>query len=138
MIFRLLADLLVVGHLAFIVFVGAGGFLALRRPRFAFLHLPLAAWGAFVELSGRICPLTPWEVHLRRLGGEAGYAGGFIDHYLLPVLYPSGLSRGHQIGLGILVILLNLCVYGWVVGKKFRCRSREAGPGPDSSGTDPV
>ena len=76
MIYRLLADLLVVGHITFILFVVAGGLLVLRRPRLAFLHLPLAAWGAFVEFSGLICPLTPWEVRFRRLGGEAGTLGG--------------------------------------------------------------
>lgn len=120
MIYSLLADLVVVGHLAFILFVVAGGLLVLRRPRLALLHLPLAAWGAFVELSGRICPLTPLEVHLRRLGGEAGYAGGFIEHYLVPILYPPGLSRGHQIGLGVFVIALNLGVYGWVIWRRVR------------------
>jgi hypothetical protein len=106
-----LADLVVVVHLAFVVFVVAGGILVLRWPRLAWVHLPAAAWGAWIELSGWICPLTPLEVRLRQAGGEAGYAGGFIEHYLEPILYPVGLQRGVQILLAALVIGINALVY---------------------------
>jgi len=111
MIYRVLADGVVAFHLGFVLFVVLGGLLALRRPRAAWLHLPAAAWGAFVEFSSTICPLTPLENHLRRLGGEAGYSGGFIAHYMLPVLYPAGLSQGTQIAIGVFVVLLNVTVY---------------------------
>ena len=122
MIYRLLADLLVVGHIAFVLYVVGGGLLVFRRPRIAFFHLPVAAWGAFIEFSGWICPLTPWEVHLRQLGGQAGYSGGFVEHYFLPVLYPAGLDREQQVWLGILVLGLNLGVYGWVIRRRVRGR----------------
>jgi hypothetical protein len=115
MLYRFLADVTVVLHLAFVVFVVLGGLLVLRRRRLVFLHLPAAIWGILIELGGWVCPLTPLENRFRRLGGEAGYEGGFVEHYLLPVLYPSGLTRGHQIWLGILVGLLNLAVYGLVI-----------------------
>ena len=114
MAYRLLADLLVLIHLGFVVFVVLGGFLVLRWPRLVWLHLPTAAWGAFIEFAGWVCPLTPWENQLRRAGGEAGYAGGFVEHYLMPVLYPAGLSRGVQIALGVVVIGVNLVAYGLV------------------------
>jgi len=123
MLYRFLADLLVLFHLAFVLFVVAGGVLVLRRPRIALLHLPVAAWGAFVELSGRLCPLTPLEVRFRILGGEAGYSGGFVEHYLLPVLYPMGLDRLEQLWLGVFVISLNLAIYlvlarRWMVSRR--------------------
>ncbi len=114
MVYRFLADLVVVVHLAFVLFVVAGGLLVLRRPRLSWLHLPAAAWGALIEFAGWICPLTPLENHLRRLGGEAGYAGGFVEEYLLALLYPSGLTRIHQLALGALVLTLNLAMYGWL------------------------
>lgn len=130
MAYRLLADLLVVLHAAFVAFVVAGGLLVLRWRRLAWLHLPVAVWGALISFTGWVCPLTPWEQRLRRLGGEAGYRGGFIDHYLLPVLYPEGLSRGHQIVLGLLVILVNAAVYARLVS---RSSSRARRP-PDAEG----
>lgn len=119
---RLLADGVVGLHLAFVLFVVAGGLLVLRWRWLAWIHLPAAAWGALIEFAGWICPLTPLENELRRRAGEAGYAGGFVEHYLLPVLYPSGLTRGVQIALGLLVLILNLAVYGWIVR-----RGRRAG-----------
>jgi hypothetical protein len=109
--YRLLADLLVVFHTGFVLFVVLGGLIVLRWPRAVWVHLPAAAWGAWVEFSSTICPLTPLENHLRHLGGEAGYSGGFIAHYLQPVLYPAGLSPRTQIVLGIFVVLLNLAIY---------------------------
>src|SRR3954468_21770064 len=111
MIYRLLADGVVALHLGFVLFVVLGGLLTLRWPRVAWVHLPAAVWGAFVEFSSTICPLTPLENHFRRLGGEAGYSGGFIAHYMLPVLYPAGLTKGIQIALGVFVVLLNVTVY---------------------------
>ena len=111
---RLLADALVAAHLAFIVFVVAGGLLVLRRPGWAALHLPAVAWGAFAELTRTVCPLTPLENSLRRGAGEAGYAGGFIEHYVVPLLYPEALTPRLQIALGLAVIVVNLVVYAFV------------------------
>ena len=128
--YRLLADLLVVLHLTFVAFVVVGGVLVLRRPRLAWIHIPVALWGALIEFAGWICPLTPLEVELRRLGGEAGYTGGFVEHYLLPVLYPTGLTRLHQVVLGCLVLAVNLGAYGWMVWK----RAKRRGEGGDPSG----
>lgn len=118
MLYRVLADFVVVIHLAFVLFVVAGGLLVLRRPRLAWLHVPAAAWGALIEFAGWICPLTPLENRLRRLGGEAGYPGGFVEEYLLGILYPSGLTRTHQLVLGALVLALNLTVYGWLLVRR--------------------
>jgi len=108
---RVLADGLVALHFAFVLFVLLGGFLALRHRAWSALHLPAAAWAAFVEFTGTICPLTPWENALRRRAGDAGYDGGFIEHYLLPVLYPAGLTPQIQWLLGALVVALNVVIY---------------------------
>ena len=112
MIYRALADVVLIAHLAFVLFVVLGGLLVLRWPRLAWLHLPAAIWGVLIEYSGWICPLTPLENSFRTRGGEAGYAGGFIQHYIQPVLYPSGLTRSTQIVLGSLLLILNLTAYG--------------------------
>src|SRR5512140_595474 len=106
MLDRLLADVIVVIHFGFVLFVVFGAILVLRTPRLAWAHLPAAAWGALIEFAGWICPLTPLEVALRRRGGNAagGYSGGFIEHYLIPVLYPGGLTRGIQVTLGVVVL----------------------------------
>jgi len=109
---RILADLLVVLHIAFAAFVVLGGFLAWKWRWAVFVHLPALAWGFWVEISGRICPLTPLEIHLRRLAGEAGYQGGFIDHYVVALLYPPGLTRGDQWALAAILLALNLIAYG--------------------------
>ncbi len=108
-----LADAVLVAHLAFILFVVFGGFLLGRFPRLAWLHLPAAAWGALIEFGGWLCPLTPLENHLRRLAGEAGYEGGFVAHYLVPIIYPEALTREMQIGLGVVVLVVNLGAYLW-------------------------
>lgn len=118
MSYRLLADLVVVVHLAFVVFVVLGGLLVLRRGWVAWLHLPAALWGALIELFGWVCPLTPLEQWLRRRAGEAGYPGGFVEHYLLPILYPGELTREIQVMLGVAVLVLNLAVYGWVLRRR--------------------
>jgi len=120
--YRLLADLTVVVHAGFVLFVVAGGLLVLRWPRAAWLHLPAAVWGVAIELGGWICPLTPLENELRRRGGEAGYGGGFVEHYLLPALYPASLTRDTQLVLGALVIALNAVIYGVVIARRRRRR----------------
>jgi len=111
MLLRIAADLIVLVHLAFVIFVVAGGLLALRWPKMAYLHIPAAVWGAWIEFANWICPLTPLENHLRRLAGEAGYAGGFIEHYITRILYPAGLTAGMRVFLGIAVVAANLMVY---------------------------
>lgn len=111
MLYRLAADALVVVHLGFIFFVVIGGFLAWRWRRVAWIHLPVACWGALIEFSGWVCPLTPLENDMRRLAGDLGYEGGFIEHYVIPVIYPAQLTVQIQIGLGILVLLLNGFAY---------------------------
>jgi len=109
--FGLLADATVVLHAGFVAFVVLGGLLVLRVPRLAWVHLPAAAWGAWVEFSGGLCPLTPLENWLRARAGQTTYTADFIDHYLMPVLYPSALSRDLQWTLGGLVIVVNVAVY---------------------------
>jgi hypothetical protein len=122
LLYRVLADALVAIHLGFVLFVVLGGLLVLRFPRAAWLHLPAAIWGAWVEWTDTVCPLTPLQNHLRRLGGEAGYRGGFIEHYLLPVLYPAGLTRNLQYVLGALVVGVNLFAYGRLLVRARRGR----------------
>jgi hypothetical protein len=114
MIWSLLADGMLLLHLGFILFVVFGVFLLRRFPRLVWLHLPAAAWGALIEFTGWICPLTPLENHLRRMGGEAGYRGGFIEHYLLPLIYPQSLTREMQVVLGLAVVTINLVGYAWL------------------------
>jgi Protein of Unknown function (DUF2784) len=116
--YHILADLLVGVHALFVGFVIVGGLLALRWPWVAVLHIPAAIWGALIEFQGWICPLTPLEQSLRAAAGQAGYQGGFIEHYLLPVLYPAGLTRGVQLTLGATVILVNLLVYGFLLARR--------------------
>jgi hypothetical protein len=124
MIDKILADLVVTFHVAFVVFVVTGGLLVLRWPRLAWLHLPCALWGAWVELSGWICPLTPLEISLRVAAGEAGYKGGFLEHYVIPMLYPAGLTRGIQVGLGVAVLVVNVAAYAAVVRRVRRTAAR--------------
>lgn len=120
MIHRFLADAVLVLHLAFIVFAVLGGFIVLRRPRLAWLHLPAVVWGAATEFLGIVCPLTPLENRLRALGGDAGYSGGFIEHYVTAWIYPAGLTREAQWVLGFVVIAINVAIY-----LKLRQRLRE-------------
>ncbi len=110
-IHRVLADAVLLLHLAFIAFVVLGGFLVLRWPRLAWLHVPAVVWGAATEFLGIICPLTPLENRLRALGGEAGYGGGFIEHYVTAWIYPAGLTREVQWLLGITVVVINVAIY---------------------------
>jgi hypothetical protein len=122
--YSLLADLVVGLHLAFVLFVVCGGLLALRWPRVAWLHLPAVVWGAMIEWRGWICPLTPLEVALRRRVGEAGYEEGFLDHYVIPLLYPPGLTRDLQLAMAAGVLVLNAVVYGFVLRRRRRPRMR--------------
>ena len=112
--YRLAADAVRLLHLGFIAFAVLGGLLALRWRRAPWLHLPAVAWAAWIESSGGLCPLTPLENRLRVLAGQSGYPGGFIEHYLLPLIYPAGLTREVQLVLAGFVVLVNLAVYAWV------------------------
>jgi hypothetical protein len=116
----LLADAIVVLHLAFVLFVLLGGLLALRWPRAAWVHLPAAAWGAWIEFAGWVCPLTPFENWLRQRGGGPAYSMSFVERYLLPVLYPSALTREVQWVLGAFVLAVNVAVYVLVVRRAWR------------------
>ncbi len=111
MIYEVLADATLLVHLSFVLFVIFGGVALFRWRRLIWLHLPAAAWGVVIELAGGVCPLTYLENHFRRLGGETGYSGSFIEHYLEPLLYPQGLTDYMQIALGLAALLVNLCVY---------------------------
>ena len=112
MLSRLAGDLVVIVLFLFILFVVLGGLLVLRWPRFVYLHIPAALWGALVEIQGWICPLTPLENRLRWQAGQAGYSEGFVEHYVVPVLYPAELTVSLQLVLGTLVVLVNGFAYG--------------------------
>ncbi len=127
MMLRLLADLTVIAHLAFIVFVVAGSVLVRMRAAWAWLHLPALAWVAYVEFTGTVCPLTPLENTLREHAGDAGYAGGFVEHYLLPVIYPTGLTARIQTLLGIAVVALNAAAY-YSIYRTYRRRRQHEVP----------
>lgn len=122
MLDRLAADLTLIVHAVFVVAVVFGGFAWLRWRWAPWLHLPMAAWGAWVEIAGRLCPLTVLENQLREAAGAAGYAGGFIEHYLLAALYPDGLTRQTQLLLGAGVVVINVAIYAWVLRRR-RARS---------------
>ncbi len=115
MIYSFLAGLLVIIHLGFILFAVLGGVLIMKWRWVIFLHIPAVVWAALIEFKGWICPLTPWENQLRQAAGEAGYTGGFIEHYLIPVIYPEKLTPEIQIILGIFVIVVNVAVYSWIL-----------------------
>jgi hypothetical protein len=112
--YRALADAVVLVHGAFILFVVLGGFGVLRWPRLAWVHLPCAAYGVWVELADRICPLTPLENALRRVGGEIAYDASFVEHYIVPLIYPGDLTRSLQLWLAGVVLASNAIAYGWV------------------------
>ena len=122
MLDRLAADTVVALHLAFVVFAALGGLLAWRRLAYAWVHLPALAWAGFVEFSGTICPLTPLENRLRVRAGEAGYPGSFVEHYLMPVLYPAGLTPDAQKWIGAALVGLNVAIYAVALA---RARSRK-------------
>lgn len=112
MLYRVGADFILILHFGFVLFVLVGGLLLVKWPRLAWLHLPAVAWGAIVEFSGSICPLTPLENWLRAQAGEAEYAGDFIARYLSSVLYPDALTHELQLILGTVVVVVNLAIYG--------------------------
>ena len=119
--YRLAADGVVVIHLGFILFVFLGALMLFRWPWMIWVHVPAAVWGGLVELTGAPCPLTPLENHLRHVGNAEAYGGGFVDHYIMPVVYPPGLTRETQIVLGVLILALNIAIYF-----KFLTRKRAA------------
>ncbi len=121
----LLAAVVLLVHLAFILFVAAGGLLVSRWPKLAWVHVPAVVWGALIELAGWICPLTPLENRLRAAAGEAAYASGFIDQYIMPIVYPAGLTRCMQLALGAAVIAVNLVIYGRLVIRRKRQSTRD-------------
>ena len=123
MLFRILADAVMSAHFAFIVFVIFGGLLALKWPKAVWVHLPCFLWGVTIITAGWVCPLTPLEQHLRRAAGQAGYEDSFIEHYLLPVIYPGELTQGLQLVLGGALLLFNVLVYGWIWTRRRRGRS---------------
>lgn len=127
MTYRILADTVVLLHGLFILFVVLGALLAVRWPRVLLFHAPAALWGAWVELAGWICPLTPLENRFRRLAGDRPYDSGFVERYVTPLIYPEGLTREVQVGLGILVLALNGVLYAIVVRRVRRSAMR--GPG---------
>jgi len=124
MLYRLAAETVLLLHLAFIVFVIAGATGAARWSWLPLVHLPAAAWGVFVELTGRVCPLTTAENYLRLKAGEAGYSESFIEHYLLPIIYPAGLTREIQFALAAAVVVINTAIYAWLF---YRHRSARQG-----------
>ena len=111
MVYGFLADFVVMLHACFVLFVMLGGFLVLWKVSLAWYHVPAVMWGAGIEFLGWVCPLTPLENMLRVRGGDAGYANGFIEHYIVPILYPAALTRKMQIGLGMIVLGVNIAVY---------------------------
>ncbi|WP_227367739.1 DUF2784 domain-containing protein [Halomonas sp. M20] len=117
--YRIAAEAVLILHLAFILFVVLGGLAVLRWPRLVWLHLPTVAWAAALEFKGWICPLTPLENALLRAAGESGYAGGFIEHYLIALIYPAGLTPTIQLWLGIGVLAINLPIYGYLLVRRF-------------------
>jgi hypothetical protein len=124
MVYRALADLVVLLHASFIIFAVLGALLALRWPRVACVHLPCVAWGILLEFNHWVCPLTPLELWLRSAAGTTPYSGGFIDHYLVPAIYPADLSSQAQSVLAVLLLAINLALYAIVL---WRWRAGGAG-----------
>jgi cobalamin synthase len=123
MLFRVGADAVVLVHLLFILFVLFGGLLVLRWRWLVALHIPAVTWGAMVEFAHLYCPLTPLENRLRQAAGQSGYEGGFIEHYLIPIIYPRGLTEQMQLGFGAVVLALNLAVYGYLLWRLINRRN---------------
>ena len=122
MLTRFAADAVLVVHFAFIVFVVGGALLAFRISWMPWLHLPAAAWGAWIEIAGLICPLTTLENHFRIRAGLEGYQDSFVEHYLVPIIYPSGLTRSMQLVLASVVIITNVVLYGWLLHRRRKTR----------------
>jgi hypothetical protein len=124
-IFRATADLVVLVHVLFVVFVVVGGFLVARWPRLAWVHVPAASWGVFIEFRGWICPLTPLENYLRQRGGSSTYQGEFIEHYMLPLLYPANLTPRVQVWLGTFALMVNVALYLHIIQARPRRRGAQ-------------
>ena len=118
MLYRIAADMVLMTHFAFILLVVAGALAVFRYPWFVWIHVPAASWGAFVELTGRICPLTTLENFLRIHAGQEGYANSFVEQYILPVIYPVGLTRQVQLLLAGLVVAVNAIIYATILLRK--------------------
>ncbi|MGH8808569.1 MAG: DUF2784 domain-containing protein [Noviherbaspirillum sp.] len=118
MIYRFLADAVLLLHLAFVAFVLLGGLLVLRWPKLLWLHLPAFAWGVLVQSADWVCPLTPLENHLRLLGGQAVYAGGFIERIVSPLLYPEQLTPGLRYSLALALVAVNVATYACVIARR--------------------
>ena len=127
MFYRIAADLVLVAHFAFIILVVAGALAVFRYPWFTWIHLPVASWGAFVELTGRICPLTTLENFLRVHAGQQGYANSFVEQYIFPVIYPAGLTRQVQLLLAGLVVAVNVIIYATILLRKRKVREVNKG-----------
>ena len=117
MLYKILADFVLLLHLTFILFVLFGVFLAFRKHQWAWVHVPVALWGILISLVGWVCPLTPLENYFRRMAGEQGYAGSFIDHYIMPIIYPAGMTREMAFGMGVFVLLWNGLLYSILIYK---------------------
>jgi len=122
--YRIAADGVVVIHLVFILFVILGGLMLFRWPWMIWIHVPTAVWGGLVELFGAPCPLTPLENHLRQVGHTEAYSGGFIDHYVMPIVYPPGLTRQTQVVLGVLILVINFAIYFKLLIRKTKAGER--------------
>ena len=118
MLAYLLANILLIIHFGFIVFALFGGLFLFRYRWVAWVHIPAFIWAALISFAGWICPLTPWEVSLRKAAGQEGYSGGFVEHYLTPIIYPAGYTREFAIAAGITVLVINLLIYGFVIYKR--------------------
>lgn len=127
--YRLAADTMMIAHLLYIVFVIVGGFLAFRARRVLWLHVPAVLWAIYVQYVGRVCPLTTWEKGFRDLAGEAGYEGGFVEHYIVPIIYPPDMPVAMHLVLGTLVILINAGVYAALIAHARRGRALPSGHG---------
>ena len=121
--FHFLADIVVLIHLIYILFVVFGGFLVLEWKRLVWIHIPAVVWAVLIEFANWYCPLTPLENWLREIGGRSGYQSGFIEHYILPLIYPTILTRALQIILGIFVGAVNLGIYGWIMYRTIKIKT---------------
>lgn len=126
MIYHILADAVVCMHFSFVIFASLGGLIVLRYPIVRYIHIPAFLWAGWISFSGWICPLTLLEIWFRHQGGAIGYTGGFVRHYLEPILYPAGLTRTGQWFLGGFVVLMNLMIYGWLYKRRSKKESTYA------------
>lgn len=124
MLYDLLADAVILLHLLFILFAVLGGLLVLRWNKLIWLHIPILTWAVIIEINRWICPLTPLENWLWEQTGDMGYSGGFIEHYIVPIIYPAGLTTEIQIMLALGILAINIPIYGWYIQRKRKMRPR--------------